>query len=772
MDCVQDPNLYDECKKIVKLWEYNFIKKKGRPPSKFDIREADKHVRHAYSMYFKLKTAALEQSLSDIFRDDDDNDNVPINTSTEINQEQVVVEEEIPIQQETHKNDAKPMVDDEVWGEHLNKKVNEPTETKTIERKIEKTNSALTQKLFKNSKFVKRNPRKSFQLNKSSSSLNSSQSLSQPINSSQYEEIENADISADISLSSFNSTLPIATDSRQISSQSVNIITQLLETGSSSMRHVDKGWLQRVSNNTGTKLLDSSNAPLNNEIFESIGNQIQPDTTQNEFDSDDIISDSDEEMYNSLHVSKRLKLSSTINNSTLSISSLERENKFNNTNIENASSNKSMNQINNSEISSSKIENLEVQSKIIEVSLNKSESVGTSQSSSIKESENNLNEIKNATYKDTETESDDEEIVQKKPSRKNTKKIISDEDSEYEESKPILKRKRNARKTTKSGSKETKMKTRTTKTTKSKKEKEKDDEEIAEKAEEYEMEYSVKPPPRTVPRINIKNILAESKIDVIENATSNAPVQTQEKLKKEIAKEKLLKKIESGSLNENFIRLDIKKKVYVRGKKHMNFTKFKKQMWRSKKKALYGPDMDMGGCDGGELTCFKCGKTGHFARQCKAQADADKLLPLNAVEEDDESALPSLEEASKMARESALAVRAPNQLLAELETTIKSLENPGPENNEPLENREHERKEADKATEETNEEDEEESKDSEYEFDEDDDLEEFMKNTNVDIEEKVKDGTTEMSKKWLELLEENDVKPLYELNEDGTLPGL
>lgn len=91
--------------------------------------------------------------------------------------------------------------------------------------------------------------------------------------------------------------------------------------------------------------------------------------------------------------------------------------------------------------------------------------------------------------------------------------------------------------------------------------------------------------------------------------------------KNSIAKDKLEMKIVSGKLNENFVRLNLRKKVFVRGKKTFNFSRHKKKLWKDKKAAaLSGPDMDMGGCDGGILTCFQCGLPGHFAQKCKVRS--------------------------------------------------------------------------------------------------------------------------------------------------------
>ncbi|KAH8242128.1 hypothetical protein KR026_005234 [Drosophila bipectinata] len=130
--------------------------------------------------------------------------------------------------------------------------------------------------------------------------------------------------------------------------------------------------------------------------------------------------------------------------------------------------------------------------------------------------------------------------------------------------------------------------------------------------------------------------------------------------KRAAARKKLEERIASGKLNENFVTINIQKKKFVRGKKSVNFSKYKKQQWRHKKRvaALSGPDMDMGGCDGGVLTCFECGGAGHFARDCKVKGDS--LLPLSAQLEEDPSPFPTLAEVQEMASQSALVVHSRN----------------------------------------------------------------------------------------------------------------
>lgn len=72
----------------------------------------------------------------------------------------------------------------------------------------------------------------------------------------------------------------------------------------------------------------------------------------------------------------------------------------------------------------------------------------------------------------------------------------------------------------------------------------------------------------------------------------------------------LEKKMASGSANENFVRINIEKKKYSRGKKSINFSKYKKQKWKeAKKNSNYMTNS-------GILKCFKCGDVGHFSKAC------------------------------------------------------------------------------------------------------------------------------------------------------------
>lgn len=98
----------------------------------------------------------------------------------------------------------------------------------------------------------------------------------------------------------------------------------------------------------------------------------------------------------------------------------------------------------------------------------------------------------------------------------------------------------------------------------------------------------------------------------------------------------LEKKIQSGTLNENFVKINIEKKVFVRGKKSINFSKYKKQQWKDKKALHAGMEFP----EAGKIACFKCGAHGHMARYCTAHK-GDTLLPLQSY---DDSNIPTLED--------------------------------------------------------------------------------------------------------------------------------
>ncbi|XP_017875083.1 ATP-dependent DNA helicase Q4 isoform X2 [Ceratina calcarata] len=124
-------------------------------------------------------------------------------------------------------------------------------------------------------------------------------------------------------------------------------------------------------------------------------------------------------------------------------------------------------------------------------------------------------------------------------------------------------------------------------------------------------------------------------------------------------KEKLEKKIADGKMNENFVRINLKKKVFVRGKKHFNFSKYKKNQWKERKKELESGEGSLAVADFvekiGTHGCFICGERGHFSRRCPKRK-GDDLVPLDEIDEDSE--FPTLEQAQEMASKNAIVAHA------------------------------------------------------------------------------------------------------------------
>ncbi|XP_049874055.1 ATP-dependent DNA helicase Q4 [Pectinophora gossypiella] len=118
--------------------------------------------------------------------------------------------------------------------------------------------------------------------------------------------------------------------------------------------------------------------------------------------------------------------------------------------------------------------------------------------------------------------------------------------------------------------------------------------------------------------------------------------------------EKLEKKIQSGTLNENFVKINIEKKVFVRGKKSINFSKYKKQQWKDKKALHAGMEFP----EAGKISCFKCGGTGHMARYCTAHR-GDTLLPLESYDDND---IPTLEDMQNIVTKETNTLSVPEQL--------------------------------------------------------------------------------------------------------------
>lgn len=124
--------------------------------------------------------------------------------------------------------------------------------------------------------------------------------------------------------------------------------------------------------------------------------------------------------------------------------------------------------------------------------------------------------------------------------------------------------------------------------------------------------------------------------------------------------DKLENKIKSGTLNENFVKINIEKKVFVRGKKNVNYSKYKKQQWKDKKALHAGMEFP----ESGKISCFKCGGSGHMARYCTAHR-GDTLLPLQNYDEND---MPTLEDMQNIVAKETTSQSLSDHLLSQITT--------------------------------------------------------------------------------------------------------
>jgi len=96
--------------------------------------------------------------------------------------------------------------------------------------------------------------------------------------------------------------------------------------------------------------------------------------------------------------------------------------------------------------------------------------------------------------------------------------------------------------------------------------------------------------------------------------------------------------LESGKANENYRKIDLKKKTYTKGRGRGKFL-----MKMEYKKKLAAKDGKLTK----ELKCYRCGENGHFASRCTGSV-GDKLIPQDVAQELVPDSFPTLEEVKKI----------------------------------------------------------------------------------------------------------------------------
>ncbi len=491
------------------------------------------------------------------------------------------------------------------WGTNLNKKTK-----KTTANQLKSSNSQsikLTEKLFPMSNFTKRNPRKSL----SRSHLQSSGSLSSSFSTS---------------MDTTKETLP---DLETILAQKAlqEKAKDLIKIPKPSNLNIDKGWLSRCDESGTSKIEDvSMESPVEPKKYglSNITPQVYAKCTydKNDQSDDEVIENSEDEAdvkpRNVRHVLKKRK-----------VFDVQRADMTNNAT---SHTNKTSTQSVDSSVKTEEIQEIEIE-PVKKAKKNPPKVKRPNQKPKLTSSvalrrSSRVTSVRGRTVKnDDDPKSDTDPFAD--DSHSDPEFQPNDPYDLPDEPETSTKSPNEAKKTIRKG---TKAKG-TIAQRRGKKPSNKNDEEqpdldnaVDDMPEDYISQIEVSNL-RNIPRIDIDQLKEDTaRFQQYVNSVGSTSIPSIQPIsltptKRDLEREKLEKKIAAGKLNENFVRIDVRKKVFVRGKKTINFSKYKKSKWKKQKaaNALAGPEMDMRGCDGGFLVCFNCGQQGHFAQDCKIQ---------------------------------------------------------------------------------------------------------------------------------------------------------
>ncbi|XP_011636135.2 LOW QUALITY PROTEIN: ATP-dependent DNA helicase Q4 [Pogonomyrmex barbatus] len=724
MELFDDPvfkTKYLKNKVRVKRWESDFMEKYGRRPNKNDIKEADISIKEAYKIYWKLKTRALEETLTDITFCDDMQDNISNKSPQKLinNQKQdknpspekvikdteninphnskCSMEIEDSFKQSNIKEDSNTLNIEGIWGNHLNKTKEPKKQALLVGRS---SSFQLSRNKFESSTFTKRNPRKSLSSIKIKDKSENNILNNSSVDRMDSDSKDSFDVAAIETKPIFGESINVTFErNKPVISRSINTVQQLIDGHVTDVsRNLNQGWLDRCTKESNMEVMINSQrlSGTSDSGVESMESSIYSPkdlATVNSIsslqisDEEDFIcvSDSEEERKNKRirnlkkrqsdeddHPAKRqcveinsdsmtVESNDIIDNDTFKLTSnvnksfnLLPGDKYNTDKTDNDNAFKLINDVNKSTNTVNKSIRIERNTVILDSNITmKTENDQTTVSV--------MHTIPKSADLNRKDSKSDKKSVKQRVSHRKVKQMSSDNsyvDYMEEKDKKI----------------KTRVKTKVARTCTIKKstsqrskEKTNDSEEKSETIDEEQSSNSGKKNIpiygvemlQTIPRFAMKstgpgNLVTQfSENMCIDTEKRETPISSIASTKL-IAKEKLEKKIAAGTMNDNFIRINLKKKVFVRGKKSFNLIKHKRNQWKQRKKELASSESNLDAADlidKNGMTCFKCGEFGHFARNCSV-SKGDILLPLEEI--DDSSHFPTLEEAEKMANENAV----------------------------------------------------------------------------------------------------------------------